>query len=81
MLSSMRDDYITELLLFLCRFSNALPLSMSTVEYVHQFNDSTWDADFGHMCLCDSSWKVYHPTLSSSAQYESITNPISAYRC
>ena len=33
---------------------------MSSVEYVHQFNDTTWDADFGHMCLCDSSWKVLH---------------------
>ena len=40
------------------RYSNALPLTMSTVEYVHEFNDTTWDADFGHMCLCDSSWKV-----------------------
>lgn len=81
MFSSMRDNYITELLLFLFRFSNALPLSMSTVEYVHQFNDSTWDADFGHMCLCDSSWKVCNPTSSSSTLYESITNPIYASRC
>ena len=40
------------------RFSNALPLNLVSVDYVHVFNESTWDADLGHMCLCDSSWSV-----------------------
>ena len=65
---------------FLFRFSNALPLSMSSVEYVHIFNDTTWDADFGHMCLCDSSWKVC-ASFSSSPTYHLITHPLSPSRC
>jgi len=42
----------------LARYANALPLTRKTVEYVYEFNDTTWDADIGHACLCDSSWKV-----------------------
>lgn len=42
----------------LARKTTALPLTLSSVEYVYFFNETTWDADFGHVCLCDSSWSV-----------------------
>ncbi len=39
----------------------ALPLSnlMSIYSQInYTITDRTWDADFGHMCVCDSSWPV-----------------------
>ena len=43
----------------------ALPLSNSVRLYENvnmtsgrDTHDNTWDADFGHMCVCDSSWPV-----------------------
>jgi hypothetical protein len=44
----------------LARSSEALPLTTRSVVYI-SVNDSkhySWDKDFGHTCICDSSWPV-----------------------
>jgi len=41
--------------------ANALPLSTTARRYETNFANGTrtsWDADLGHGCVCDSSWKV-----------------------
>ncbi len=46
----------------LARDLQALPLTSRSVNYVSNngtlMQDSAWDEDFGHMCVCDSSWPV-----------------------
>ena len=39
---------------------DALPLSTETVQYRHYEGGDgrSWDANFGHSCVCDSSWSV-----------------------
>ena len=44
----------------LARDPRALPLSLRAVAYedVNRSTHETWDARFGHSCVCDSSWPV-----------------------
>jgi hypothetical protein len=47
----------------LAKLSNALPLSSVSFAYdlvslTSKMNESNWDVDFGHACVCDSSWTV-----------------------
>jgi hypothetical protein len=47
----------------LAKIASALPLSSVSFAYdlvsmTSKMNESNWDVDFGHACVCDSSWEV-----------------------
>jgi len=44
----------------LAKLSNAYPLTERSVDYFTTNNSqwNAWDKDFGHTCVCDSSWAV-----------------------
>ena len=62
------------------RKAEALPLTSEVVSYTYVagVSSATWDANFGRMCVCDSSWKV--GLGSNETQQPEYFGPACEYR-